>query len=546
MKNLKCFRYLHSCLFFLTILAFQLKAVITPAQTSFQFTVGEPNINFGYAMARTSDNGYVVAGRTSPTIGTDFYVVKFSSNNSLQWSRTIGIGNFDEARTVIQTMDGGYAVGGRTLPFQSSEKMSFVKLDENGNVQWSRMIGYLQPESMMSVVQSTDGGYILAGNRLFSLSNDASSNDDSDVSGIIFDIVIVKFDLNGVFQWEKTIGSGGSDDFVSSIIRTTDGGFMLAGTTDAFGAGSYDMLIIKLGSEGSIQWARTIGGANNESASSVIQTHDGYLLAGYTSSFGTGHVFIVKLNHAGIVQWSRNVGGNGSENGYSIIQTQDRGYAVAGSTMSFGGSHDVYLIKLDSNGSLQWSRTVGSAGSEIGHSVIQAPDGGYLVAGYGMGQIFLVKFDVNGNICGNFFSPPSSINSPAVIEAFQTPQIIPQTSAVVVANPVVGSVGNVTNLCMLGIEPVSNEIPIRFELSQNYPNPFNPVTKIKFELVRESSVKLMIYDLSGREIETLVNQNLKAGIYEVAWDASDYPSGVYYYKMSAGEYSATKKMVLVK
>ncbi len=99
---------------------------------------------------------------------------------------------------------------------------------------------------------------------------------------------------------------------------------------------------------------------------------------------------------------------------------------------------------------------------------------------------------------------------------------------------------------LVGIEQVSGEIPIKFSLSQNYPNPFNPVTTISFEIPKSEFVSITISDALGREVETIVNKQLNPGTYHAEWDAADYPSGVYYYKITAGEYTETKKMVLIK
>jgi hypothetical protein len=99
---------------------------------------------------------------------------------------------------------------------------------------------------------------------------------------------------------------------------------------------------------------------------------------------------------------------------------------------------------------------------------------------------------------------------------------------------------------LIGIRPISEQIPSHFSFEQNYPNPFNPTTKIRFALPKSLFANLIVYDILGKEVETLVSELLKAGTYEVEWDASNYPSGVYYYKLTAGDYTETKKMVLVK
>jgi hypothetical protein len=102
------------------------------------------------------------------------------------------------------------------------------------------------------------------------------------------------------------------------------------------------------------------------------------------------------------------------------------------------------------------------------------------------------------------------------------------------------------NCIPIGIEPISNEIPQRFELYQNYPNPFNPVTTLKFQIPKSDFVKLAIFDVTGREILILVNEELDPGIYETDWDANNYPSGVYFYSLTSGSFTQTKKMVLIK
>ncbi len=204
------------------------------------------------------------------------------------------------------------------------------------------------------------------------------------------------------------IGGIGTDGGYS-IVQTTDGGYVVAGSTISFGAGGYDVYIVKLDNTGNVSWTRTVGGSGDEWARSIVQTTDGgYVVAGHANSYGAGgsDVYIIKLDNTGNVSWTRTVGGSGSDYGFSIVQTTDGGYVVAASTSSYGaGGDDVYIIKLDNTGNVSWTRTVGGSGNEWGNSIVQTTDGGYVVAGstnsYGAGSydVYIIKLDSLGNAC---------------------------------------------------------------------------------------------------------------------------------------------------
>jgi hypothetical protein len=171
----------------------------------------------------------------------------------------------------------------------------------------------------------------------------------------------------------------------TSLIQTSDGGYAIAGYTKSFGAGKRDVYVVKLDANGNLQWTKTIGGPKGDEGYSLIQTSDGgYVIAGFTESFGAGEadVYVVKLDAKGNLQWTKTIGGPESEIGNSLIQTSDGGYAITGTTESFGaGETDVYVVKLDAKGNLQWTKTIGGPESEVGNSLIQTSDGGYAIAG---------------------------------------------------------------------------------------------------------------------------------------------------------------------
>jgi hypothetical protein len=211
----------------------------------------------------------------------------------------------------------------------------------------------------------------------------------------------------------------------------------------------------------------------------------------------------------------------------------------------------MYVAKLDGSGALQWSRTVGGGGTDVAYSILQTTDGGYIVAGttnsFGAGSndMYIVKLDASGNTCGNSNSPPSSSATGGTLG---NPSSAVTTPVLTLTEPssINSTGGIITTICVIGIQPISSEIPASFKLFQNYPNPFNASSKFKIQIAKMSEVKVVIYDMLGKEVTVLINEELKPGTYEVEWNASDYPSGVHYYRLTAGDFSATKKMVLLK
>jgi hypothetical protein len=454
----------------------------------------------------------------------------------------VGGTNEDSALSIIQTTDGGFAVAGSTSSFGAGgSDMYILKLNAAGTLLWSKTVGGPNDEKAYSIIQTPDGGYAVAG---YTYSFGAGYSD----------VYIVKLDASGVVQWSRTIG-GTSYDWTHSIILTTDGGYAVGGFTGSFG----NMYIVKLSSGGLLQWTRSINGTGNDidDAYSVIQTADGgYALAGKTWALGLGlnDVYIIKLDASGTLQWSRIVGGTNHDYAHSIIQTTDGGYAVAGRGVFFGaGLNDMYVIKLDVSGTLQWSRIVGGTSHDYAWSIIQTADGGYVVVGHtssfgaGNTDIYIVKLDSDGNTCGNSVPPP---NLSGTGGSSVTPNSILSSPMPTVTSPspIISGGGTVASACLVGITPVSNEIPDSYKLYQNYPNPFNPVTTIRFDLpgVAIHELSLRIYDALGREVAIVANQELNPGTFEVEWDASNYPSGVYFYRLSAGDYRKTKKMVVLK
>jgi uncharacterized delta-60 repeat protein len=374
-------------------------APMIPAQITWSKTYGGTGWDGAQSVQETSDGGYIVAGFTlSYGAGAgDFWLVKTNSSGNRQWNRTYGGTSDDEAYSVKQTSDGGYIVAGYTDSFGAgSYDFWLVKTDSSGNQQWNKTFGGTYEDEANSVQQTSDGGYIVAG---YTDSLGAGAGD----------FWLVKTDSSGNQQWNRTYG-GTSGDEAYSVQQTSDGGYILAGYTSSFGAGEEDFWLVKTDSVGNQQWNKTYGGTGDDEAYSVQQTSDGgYVLAGYTSSFGAGwyDFWLVKTNSSGSQQWNKTYGGTGDEMAYSVQQTSDGGYIMAGHTKpSQAGRWNFWLVKTDTSGNQQWNKSYGGSSDSEAYSVQQTSDGGYIVAGYiDLGgdhiiDFWLLKTDGSGNIGG--------------------------------------------------------------------------------------------------------------------------------------------------
>ena len=347
-------------------------------------TFGRVDNDWASSVQQTSDGGYILAGSTADgSFYADCWLIKTDSKGNEIWNKTFG-DIICYAKSVQQTSDGGYIFGGTTCYISEQDAVSIkvssdfllVKTDSRGNEQWNKTFGGINDDSAYSVLQTSDGGYILAG----------STTDDA----FDKDYWLVKTDSSGDEQWNKTFG-GTDYDCAYSIQQTSDGGYIFVGSTEAYGTGtesygtgSCDFWLIKTDSNGNWQWDKTFGGTGDDMAGSVQETSDGgYILAGSTSdnAFDTD-LWLVKTDSKGNEQWDITFGGSCLDLGGAAQQTSDGGYILAGSTGSYGnGSFDFWLIKTDSNGNWQWDKTFGGTGDDGAGSVQQTSDDGYILAG---------------------------------------------------------------------------------------------------------------------------------------------------------------------
>ncbi len=358
-------------------------------QLEWSKTFGGAAKDEGWSVQQTSDGGYVVVGykETFGSQGYEVLMIKADSAGNEQWSKTFGGSNTDRGYSVRQTSDGGYIIVGETRSYGAGDSdVWLIKTDSDGNQLWYRTFGGSLEDYARSVQQTSDGGYVIAG---YTKSYGAGK----------YDVWLIKTDANGDLQWSRTFG-GSSWDYGQSVQQTSDGGYIIAGKTDSYGAGSNDVWLIKTDSSGNEQWNKTFGSSNSEDGWSVQQASDGgYIIAGQTLPSGatSWDAWLIKTDSSGNEQWNKTFGGSRSEIARSVQQTSDGGYIIAGQTGSYGLDNDIWLIKTDANGDEQWSRPFGGSSYDWGYSVQQTSDGGYIISGvttsYGAGDydVWLIK-----------------------------------------------------------------------------------------------------------------------------------------------------------
>jgi len=382
---------------------FDTTPVPLPISKGWTKTFGGTNDDSGPSVQQTIDGGYIITGYTYSygAGGADVWLIKTDGNGNKIWDRTFGGTSDEGGDSVQQTIDGGYIIAGHNYSYGAdSADVWLIKTDGNGNKIWDRTFGGTDYDFSSSVQQTTDGGYIIIG---WTWSFGAGESD----------VWLFKTDINGKEKWNRTFG-GKYSDWGYSVQQTIDGGYIITGGTESFGADGWDhdVCLIKTDGNGNKIWDKTFGGTNWDEGYSVQQTTDGgYIITGYTISFGANvNVWLIKTDSNGDKIWDKTFGKANSA-GSSVQQTTDGGYIITGYTNSFDTySADVWLIKTNDNGDKIWDKTFGGTEVDIGNNVQQTTDGGYIITAwtesYGAGgaDIWLIKTDENGDVT----NPPNT------------------------------------------------------------------------------------------------------------------------------------------
>ena len=363
-----------------------------------------------------SDSSAAVNITVSPKPNAPSITTQATSTNILtQWNKTLGGGANDYLSNIIPTNDGGFLLGGYSGSDISDNKSQaskglfdywIVKIDASGNKVWDKTFGGESNDFLNKIISTNDGGYLLGGH-----SGSNNTGDKSQGSKGQGDYWVVKIDASGNKVWDKTFGGSSVDFALKSIISTSDGGYLLGGTSlsnntgdkSQISRGLYDYWVIKIDASGNKVWDKTFGGGSSDLLNSIIPTNDGgYLLGGFSysgiggdkseASKGNGYYdyWVVKINANGAKVWDRTIGGSEADVLNDMIATNDGNYLLIGySNSNIGGDksesskgdYDYWVVKINTNGTKIWDKTYGGNKSDVLYSVVTFADGTFLLGG---------------------------------------------------------------------------------------------------------------------------------------------------------------------
>ena len=357
---------------------------------------GQGSYDYGRSILQTADGGYISAGNTS-TLGNqngDVLLLKVDESGIEQWIHSLTFSPSDRANMVLENSESGYIVVGNTIsPVNESKDILVLKTNQSGHVEWFNRYGSTEDQEGHSILSLSNGEYIICG----------QSIDENTGFNMLY---LLKIDSEGNEVWEQKFG-GNREDYGYSIIETNDGSLLITGMTESSGDMSGDALLLKVDLDGNEIWQRTYGGTDRDLSRSIVSTGNGYIMVGNTSSYGSGNndIFAIKVNHEGTQEWSNTYGGSGTDIGRAIIKTSDGSFVIAGYTDSFGenSGFNVWLLKIDALGNLLWDKTFGGDGNDRALSANQSSDGGFILTGFSnsvdsASDILIIKTDDKGNI----------------------------------------------------------------------------------------------------------------------------------------------------
>lgn len=439
-------------IFFLSLFFISTFGFVQAPSIEWQQSIGGTGDDYAYSIQQTTDGGYIVAGYSESNNGyvtgnnglDDYWIAKLDEVGNMTWQKTLGGSGIDRAISIQQTMDGGYIVSGKSdsnngdvTGNHGGKDYWVVKLDATGNMTWQKSLGGSGDDQSYSLQQTTDGGYIVVG---ASNSNDGDVTDNNGGK----DCWVVKLDTSGNIVWQKSYG-GSLTDLAAAVQQTKDGGYIVAGSTRSDDGdvtdnnGGYDFWAIKLDATGNMIWQKSLGGSGTDSSGSVQQTSDGgFILTGnsisndgdLTGNNGWTDLWVVRLDESGNLIWQKSLGSSGTDIGLSVQQTTDGGYIVGGLSSSNDGDvignngfDDFWIVKLDTTGNIIWQKSLGGSDADQVTSIQQTTDGGYIAGGFSSSN----DGDVIGNNGGYDFwivklNPEiSSINEIDTIETLVYP-----------------------------------------------------------------------------------------------------------------------------
>jgi hypothetical protein len=301
---------------------------------------GGAGFDVGFCVRQTPDGGYIISGNTTSFGSAGIYLIKTNASGDTLWTKTYGTTNIDYGRTVEPTVDGGYIIVGRCGSPTYNYDAYVIKTDGLGDTLWTRTYGG-SPNNIMDWAQSVkltpDSGYLLVG------STESNWN-----AGHYSDAWLFRTDSSGNVRWVRTYGGGGYD-YGNEVQEIADG-YVIFGTARSWSGGINDYYMIRTDTAGIIQWQKTYGGGGWDHGMVGELTSDGgYIMGGTTNSFGSGlaDLYLVKTDSAGDSTWTKTFGGADNDSGWAVHETAPDNYIIAGSTLSHGaGGGDMWILAV--------------------------------------------------------------------------------------------------------------------------------------------------------------------------------------------------------
>ena len=368
-------------------------------ELNFSQTVGGSKNDVLKSLIKTTDGGYAVIGYTQSNDrdisskvaeNFDFWMLKFDVNNTLSWQKTFGGSEDDRAADIVQTLDGGFAVLGYSKSSDidvstnaGAQDFWILKLSPAGEISWEKTFGFSGADYGTSLLQTDDNGFLISGVLDVTASGGQGNAKTTIVNHAGGDFWVLKLNAAGELKWSKFYG-GSFTDAPLGVVKTTDNGFIVVGSSDSNDVdiknnkGSYDFWVIKISSNGTLVWEKSFGGSEIDEARAISASHDGnFIVVGDTRSSdgdinlnnGAADIWVLKISTEGNLIWEKTFGGTGFDAARSISMTQDNGFVIAGSSRSSDngfsnqGQNDALILKINSEGVLEWQQTIG--GSEI-------------------------------------------------------------------------------------------------------------------------------------------------------------------------------------
>ncbi|MBU0507975.1 T9SS type A sorting domain-containing protein [bacterium] len=544
------------------------------------------------ALIETSDGGYALLGQTT-TYGAgsrDFWLVRTDPLGQELWTQSYGGSGLEIGYALCETDDGGFILAGQTNSLPGGNNAWIVRTTAGGDTLWTRKLGGSQRDECYAIAKTPDSGFVCAG---YTASY-----------GVAGDFWLVKLNAAGDSLWSRTYGGSGQD-ICWTLTQTPDGGFLLGGQTQSFGEAhntAPNFWVVRVNSSGDTLWTRAFGGSGIDVCTSVALMPDsGFIIGGYTQSFGAGRedAWLVRLNTNGDSLWGRTYGTGRSDFCTHVLSGRNGDCFLTGWTTGVSSADDYWLLNADTSGAIRWQRTIGGLSPDQCHAAISQGDSFFLMAGgsysftSGGQDFWLVKTraerptiyvgpdpllfgdvhvgsdrvdsvlisnvgDVSFTVLG--VSVPYGFQASFSGEyplapyqsAWMTVAFLPDSEREYSGMLYVQSTAEAGDSCVTllgrGIGLSTDEratVPREYAL-QVYPNPFNSRAAISYAIPRVEYASVILYDLTGRRVRSLVAGIAAAGLHRIRLDGTDIPTGVYFVSLRTPSYQTSQKLVLLK